>query len=73
VTHITGVNDMLFAITKDNQLLRTNSEIVCEASAWFNLNKIEDGVGLAAVETMLYLLTADKKLCSMDMLHFRQS
>jgi|GEM_PF-825330 len=72
IEHLIGVNDSLFAVTNDNKLLRTNSEIVGEANVWLHLNQTEDAVGLAAVEGMLYLLTANQQLCRMDMLHFRK-
>jgi hypothetical protein len=67
---LAGINDILFATTDDNRLCRTTADFVHEATGWRNLMPAYSVVGIAAIDTMLFVATTEDKLWWVDFLHF---
>lgn len=72
VNAMTSYSDILFASTTDNRLLRSNRDWINESSAWEQIHRCDSAVGLAVVEWMLFVATAEHRLWRLDLYGLRR-
>lgn len=64
---MTTYEDILYAATTDGRLLRTMPDFVYESTGWVVAHHCNFAVGLAVVDTMLYVATTEDKLWWLDL------
>ncbi len=72
VKAMTSYNDILFASTEDNRLLRTNRDFIAESDAWHRIHHCNSSIGLAVVDWMLYVCTSGNGLWQIDLSGLRE-
>ena len=63
--------DILLAATVDGQLLRTQPDMVYDGRQWTHIHHCYFATALAAVDTMLFVLTTENKLWWLDLRSLR--
>lgn len=66
INAMTAYSGILLASTTDNVLLRTNTDWINESAGWHEIHHCNGSVGLAMVEWMLFVATADHQIWRMD-------
>lgn len=72
VNAMTSYNDILFASTSDNRLLRSNRDIIIESSAWEHIHHCNNSLGLAVIGWMLFVITTENIIWQIDLSGLRQ-
>jgi hypothetical protein len=64
---MTTYEDIIYAATSDGRLLRTMPDLVYESTDWVVAHHCNFAVGLAVVDTMLFVATSEDKLWWLDL------
>lgn len=72
ITSMTSANDILFATTSANRLLRTDKDFISESTGWVDILHCNFAVGLAIVEGSLFVATTEDRLWLLDLHGLRQ-
>jgi hypothetical protein len=67
ITSMTSANDILFATTSGNRLLRTDKDFISESTGWADILHCNFAVGLAIVEGSLFVSTTEDRLWLLDL------
>jgi hypothetical protein len=68
---LTTYSDILFAATTDGRLVRTDRDFIFESTAWLDVLAAPNAVGLAVIDNMLFMATADGQLRWLDVFGLR--
>jgi hypothetical protein len=72
ISAMASANDILFAATQTDRLLRTDKDFISESSAWADILHCNFGVGLATVDGGLFVATTENLLWLLDLHGLRQ-
>jgi hypothetical protein len=67
ITSMASANDILYATTSTNRLVRTDKDFISESSAWVDILHCNFAVGLAIVEGALFVATTENRLWLLDL------
>jgi hypothetical protein len=72
ITSMTSGNDIPYAATSTNRLLRTNKDFISESVEWTDILHCNFAAGLAIVEGGLFVATTENRLWLLDLHGLRQ-
>jgi hypothetical protein len=64
---LASANDILYAATSTNRLLRTNKDFISESTSWVDILHCNFAVGLAIVDGGLFVATTEDRLWLLDL------
>jgi hypothetical protein len=71
ITTLASANDILYAATSTDRLLRTNRDFISESTSWVDIMHCNFAVGLAIVDGGLFVATRENRLWLLDLHNLR--